>query len=111
MVLLACYLGLAYLTHATKNVYVYRFLNPAPKLLNANGENIGGVGNLVAAYVVGIAVGIIAIFCIVKRTIRVRRWVTEVKLGRTGKFCAGRGESKGALEVESQSVWEKTSGE
>lgn len=107
VVLLACYLGLAYLTHTTKHVYVYNFLNPAPKTLNAQGHNVGGVGSLVAAYVVGIAVGICILFCVVRGLIWARKWVTETKMERLGKFYGGREMGRGEVELETQRVWEK----
>jgi hypothetical protein len=107
IVILAAYLGLAYLTHATKHVYVYNFLNPAPKVLNAEGHNVGGVGGLVAAYVVGIAVGICVLFCVVKGLVWVRKWVTETKCGMMGKFYAGREIGQVEVELENQRVWEK----
>ncbi|CAK7226295.1 hypothetical protein SCUCBS95973_006152 [Sporothrix curviconia] len=75
--LLALYLALAYITRATKGFYVYSFLDPAQK---------GGSG-LIAAYVFGIAVGCALVFAIVQGLIWVRRWVTETKLGKDGKFA------------------------
>ncbi|KAL1903164.1 hypothetical protein Sste5346_000449 [Sporothrix stenoceras] len=77
IVLLALYLGLAYITRATKGFYVYSFLDPAQK---------GGSG-MIAAYVFGIAVGCLVVFAIVQGLIWVRRWATETKGGMTGKFA------------------------
>ncbi|CAK7209223.1 hypothetical protein SEUCBS140593_000425 [Sporothrix eucalyptigena] len=77
ILLLALYLGLAYITRATKGFYVYSFLDPAQK---------GGSG-LIAAYVFGIAVGCAIVFAIVQGLIWVRRWVTETKLNKDGKFA------------------------
>lgn len=108
IVLLGAYLGLAYVTHATRGVYVYNFLNPEAKQLDAQGENVGGVGKLVGAYCVGIAVGIILLFCVVKGLIWVRKWVTEKKMGKTGKFYGGREMGRGEVELETQRVWEKS---
>lgn len=96
------------MTRATKGVYVYRFLNPAPKKLDADGANTGGVGNLVAAYVIGIAVGIVILFCLVKGMIWVRKWATETKMGRTGKFYGGRDMGRGEVELETQRVWDRS---
>ena len=48
----AFYLGVAYITHATQGIYVYRFLNPSH-------------GPILAAYIVGILVGSIIVFAIV----------------------------------------------
>lgn len=41
---------------------------------------------MVAAYIIGILVAAIVIFLIIKYLIVLRVWVTEKKLGRTGKF-------------------------
>ncbi|KAH9903810.1 hypothetical protein F4778DRAFT_781189 [Xylariomycetidae sp. FL2044] len=79
IVILALYCGLAYLTRATKGFYTYSFLDP------------GVTGNLVAAYVFGIAVAILVIFGLVWALIWVRRWVTERKLGLEGKFATPAG--------------------
>ncbi|KAI1209721.1 uncharacterized protein F4807DRAFT_87678 [Annulohypoxylon truncatum] len=78
IVILAFYLALAYLTRATKGFYVYSFLDPTKE------------GPLVAAYVFGIAVAAILIFGIVKFVIWARRYVTEEKMGRRGKFAFRR---------------------
>jgi hypothetical protein len=75
IILLALYLGLAYLTHATEGFYVYGFLD-----LQAHSSGI------VAAYIIGILVAAIVIFLIVRYLIMLRIWVTEIKLRRTGKF-------------------------
>ncbi|KAK5634827.1 hypothetical protein RRF57_010540 [Xylaria bambusicola] len=75
ILLLALYLALAYLTHATKGFYTYPFLDPSLQ------------GALVAAYVFGIAIGICIIFAVVWGLIWLRRWITEKKLGRDGVFA------------------------
>jgi hypothetical protein len=75
IIILALYLGLAYLTHATQGFYTYGFLD-----LQKNSSGI------VAAYIVGILVAAIIIFLIVRYLILLRVWVTEKKLGMTGKF-------------------------
>jgi hypothetical protein len=75
IVLLALYLGLAYLTHATDGYYVYDFLD-----LDKHSSGI------VAAYIVGILVAAIIIFLIVRYLILLRVWVTEKKLRKMGKF-------------------------
>lgn len=77
VILLALYLGLAYLTHATEGFYVYDFLDLQ--------EHSSGI---VAAYIIGILVGAIIIFLIVRYLIMLRVWVTEKKLGKTGKFSS-----------------------
>lgn len=75
IILLALYLGLAYLTYATQHFYVYSFLD--------NHKNSPGV---VAGYIMGILIGSIIIFVIVRYVILLRMWVTETKLGKTGVF-------------------------
>jgi len=75
VILLALYLGLAYLTHATQGFYVYGFLD-----LQAHSSGI------VAAYIIGILVVAIIIFLIVRYLIMLRVWVTEKKLRKQGKF-------------------------
>jgi hypothetical protein len=76
VILLALYLGLAYITHATEGFYTYGFLD-----LQKNSSGI------VAAYIVGILVAAIIIFLIVRYLIVLRVWVTEKKLGKQGKFA------------------------
>lgn len=73
--LLALYLALAYVTHATKGFYTYTFLDP------------GLQGPLVAAYVFGIAVGLSILFAVLQGLVWLRRWITEDKLGFDGKFA------------------------
>jgi hypothetical protein len=77
VILLALYLGLAYLTHAVDGFYVYDFLD-----LQKHSSGI------VAAYIIGILVAAIIIFLIVRYLIMLRVWVTEKKLGKTGKFSS-----------------------
>lgn len=79
LILVALYLALAYITHATKGFYTYTFLDP------------GLQGPLVAAYVFGIAIGICLLFVIIKALVWLRRWVTEEKLGMDGVFAHGGG--------------------
>ncbi|KAH6663211.1 hypothetical protein B0J14DRAFT_495113 [Halenospora varia] len=109
IVILACYCGLAYVTYATKHYYVYNFLNPGPKVVNAAGHNIGGVGKgAVVGYVFGIAAAIIIIFSLVKGVAWVRKWVTEKKMGRQGVFHGGRQMGNGEVELETLRNWEKS---
>jgi uncharacterized membrane protein len=75
IILLALYLALAYLTFYTQGFYTYGFLD-----LRKNSSGI------VAAYIIGILVAAIVIFLIVRYLILLRVWVTEKKLGKTGKF-------------------------
>lgn len=80
IVILALYLALAYLTHATKGFYVYSFLDP-----NESGKGF------VVAYVFGIAVGCLVVFGVVWGLIWLRRWVTEEKLHMDGKLARQHG--------------------
>jgi uncharacterized membrane protein len=75
IILLALYLALAYVTFATQGFYTYGFLD-----LRNNSSGI------VAAYIIGILVAAIVIFLIVRYLILLRVWITEKKLGKTGKF-------------------------
>lgn len=77
VLILAGYLGIAYITVADQGFYTYNFLDH---------DEIGGRG-IVAAYVMGILVGTIIVFCIVWGIIWVRKWLTEKKLGMEGKFA------------------------
>jgi hypothetical protein len=95
VIILALYLGLAYLTKATEGFYVYNFLNPAQ-----------GAGKT-AGYILGIAAGIIVVFVIVKGLTWTRKWFTEKKLGMTGKFHGGRSLGHGDVELEAVRMWEK----
>lgn len=107
IVILAGYLGAAYVTLATKHYYVYSFLDPRPKD-EVNGVNIGGVGKgAVVGYVFGIAAAIIIIFSLVKAIEWGRKWVTEQKMEKEGKFFGGRGMRVGEVELETVRVWEK----
>lgn len=95
------------MTLATKHYYVYSFLDPRPKD-EVNGVNIGGVGKgAVVGYVFGIAAAIIIIFSLVKAIEWGRKWVTEQKMEKEGKFFGGRGMRVGEVELETVRVWEK----
>jgi hypothetical protein len=84
ILVLALYLALAYVTAADKGFYTYSFLDP------------GRQGGLVAAYVFGIAVGCLIIFGVVWGIIWLRKYITETKLGKTGKFTEPSGHSAGS---------------
>ncbi|KAF8153422.1 hypothetical protein B0H34DRAFT_663051 [Crassisporium funariophilum] len=63
---LAGYLGVAYITHDTQGFYTYSFLNPQKQ------------GAKLAAYIVGIAVAEIIVFCLVRGVVVLRqRWATK----------------------------------
>ncbi|KAF7524669.1 hypothetical protein G7054_g11350 [Neopestalotiopsis clavispora] len=73
LIILALYLGLAYITRAAQGFYVYRFLDP----------NLTPHG-LVAAYVFGIAGGTVAAFFVIRAVVRLRKWLTEERLRMDG---------------------------
>lgn len=77
ILILACYLGLAFVTLAAQGFYVYNFLDH---------DEVGSRG-VVAGYIFGVAVAILIIFGVVWGLIWIRRWVTESKLGRDGEFA------------------------
>jgi len=87
IVILAFYLALAYITHATEGWYVYSFLD------SSNGP-------ILAAYIAGIAVAAVVIFAIVNCVIRGRKWLTEVIFHKTGKFGAAGRDFEPAIELE-----------
>ncbi|RPB00852.1 hypothetical protein L873DRAFT_746575 [Choiromyces venosus 120613-1] len=87
ILLLAGYLGVAYITKATKNFYTYSFLNP----------NKSGPG-MVAAYVFGITAAICVVFVITRLIIWLRLVLCEKVFGLKGKFSSkargGRGDGE-----------------
>jgi len=94
IVILALYLGLAYLTHATEGFYVYSFLD-----IQENGSG------LVAGACIGILVGAVVVFIIIRYLILLRRWITETKLHMYGKLSShqkpygANGIADGAYEI------------
>ncbi|KJZ71590.1 hypothetical protein HIM_08984 [Hirsutella minnesotensis 3608] len=78
ILILLGYLAVAYITLADQGFYTYGFLDH---------DEVGGRG-LVAAYILGIAVGLVVVFSIVRGLIWLRRWLTESKLGMHGKFAS-----------------------
>ncbi|KAH8813025.1 hypothetical protein F5884DRAFT_671125 [Xylogone sp. PMI_703] len=90
IVILVLYLALAYVTYATKGVYVYDFLDPGH---GHRGRTVG--------YIFSIAVGICVIFAIVKGTFWWRIKVTE-----RGKRKVGSEIREIQLE-EIQEVWKQ----
>lgn len=77
-------------------MYVYSFLDPEE----------GGKG-MVVGYVFGILAAIIVIFVLRQFAIKGRKWLTETKWGKVGKFHGGRHKSQGDVEFQSQRRWEK----
>ncbi|GAB7354755.1 hypothetical protein MBLNU459_g5161t3 [Dothideomycetes sp. NU459] len=117
VVLLALYLALAYITHATEGFYVYGFLDPKESPANANvvlRRTTNGHG-VVAGACVGILAATVLLFTVVRYAILLRKWATESKLGMTGKFSSrrprgGAGEIMEIDHVPFQSVQTKTAG-
>jgi hypothetical protein len=73
VVILGLYLCVAYITYHDDHFYVYDFLNVQ--------EHGSGV---VAGYIIGILVGAIVLFIIIRYLILLRKWITESKMGKTG---------------------------
>jgi len=61
---LACYLALAYITHATQGFYAYDFLDPN-----------NGAGSL-AGYIVGIFIASCFLFVVVRLLVWFREWLS-----------------------------------
>lgn len=110
IIILALYLSLAYLTHYTKGVYVYRFLDPAPIAINGDGFNVGGIGNQVGAYVMGIMAGVVITFCVVRGLVWLRKWGVETRSGKHGEFFAGRDLGCGDVELDARRGGDKPIG-
>ncbi|KAI5854219.1 hypothetical protein BZA05DRAFT_393555 [Tricharina praecox] len=72
---LACYLGLAYVTHATQNFYTYDFLDPT-----------NGAGSLVG-YIFGIFVASCVLFLVVWLLVWFREWFSTRVLRLEGKLA------------------------
>ncbi|KAI1752105.1 hypothetical protein F4782DRAFT_501993 [Xylaria castorea] len=102
--LVALYLGLAYLTHATKGFYTYSFLDVELQ------------GSLVAAYVFGIAIGICILFAVVQGLVWLRRWITEEKLGWDGVLVqkdnrkVAHQEQQGNADIEADAASSRAEG-
>jgi hypothetical protein len=96
ILVLALYLALAYVTKASKGFYPYDFLNPDTQR------------GLVAAYVFGIAVGCLLIFWVAWGAIWLRKYITETKLGKAGKFAKKDGRSSAAADMEMGKPQEST---
>lgn len=90
VILLACYLALAYITHATEGFYPYSFLDPS----KGSGRVIG--------YCFGILIASCIIFGIVWGVIWLRNLATQ-RLGLEGKFAVQRRKVDG-LDVREEDV-------
>lgn len=82
--IIACYVGVAYITYADQGFYPYDFLN--------QGENGTGI---VAAYVVGIGVGTVISFLIGDFLIFLREWIAA-RIQRSGGW--GSAKAVGVLD-------------
>ncbi|KAF9473052.1 hypothetical protein BDN70DRAFT_413802 [Pholiota conissans] len=97
--LLASYLGVAYITHATQGIYTYSFLDPKKQ------------GAKLAAYIFGIGVAEVIVFCVIRGVMVLRqRWAV-----RSGRVLGGNGEreaniEEGWEEVESPTVAKPSKG-
>ncbi|KAK4230686.1 hypothetical protein QBC38DRAFT_507274 [Podospora fimiseda] len=92
IVVLALYLSLAYVVEATRGFYPYDFLDPVEQ------------GAWVAAYVFGIAIGCIILFGFAWSCIKLRKYLTETKFGKHGKFA-------GSLRAGTKPISEDYAGE
>ncbi|KAG6907928.1 hypothetical protein DXG01_006858 [Tephrocybe rancida] len=77
IMLLACYLALAYVTYAAQGFYPYTFLDPVKQ------------GPLLAAYIIGILGGYIIIFLLVRFLILMRIRVVRWHRARKGEKAMG----------------------
>uniref|UniRef100_A0A8H8CIQ3 Uncharacterized protein n=1 Tax=Psilocybe cubensis TaxID=181762 RepID=A0A8H8CIQ3_PSICU len=95
VVLLICYLGVAYITHDTQGFYTYSFLDPKKQ------------GGKLAAYIIGIAVAQIVIFSVMRGLIVLReRWAVrnERVLSASVAQQGGLGRSTGNIEDDWEEV-------
>lgn len=76
ILLLACYLAVAYITYHTEGFYTYSFLNPGD-----HGQKSG----IVAGYCFGILAAIIVIFLISWSLIRLRVFLTRGRIKRAAR--------------------------
>lgn len=77
ILILAGYLGVAYLTLHDSGFYVYDFLDETTHSKA-----------VVAGYILGILAAIIIVFVIVHFLIKFRRWLTEHEFGKKGRFSS-----------------------
>ncbi|KAI5118345.1 hypothetical protein M0805_009148 [Coniferiporia weirii] len=84
VVLLACYLGVAYITHATQGFYTYSFLDPKKE------------GPALAGWIIGIAAAAVVVFTITRTLCVLRR-----------RLVRGRGAGDAvSVHVEAIDEWE-----
>ncbi|KAI9828746.1 MAG: hypothetical protein M1832_001851 [Thelocarpon impressellum] len=88
IIILALYLGLAYVTYAAQGFYTYSFLDP---------QESGRAR--VVAYVFGILAAIVVVYLLVRLLVWLRVLLTERILGMQGKFHGGRSKHQGDVEM------------
>lgn len=92
VVIAAGYLGVAYINYAHAHFYTYSFLDPATE------------GAHLAAYIVGIAVGICIVFAITRSACALREWIWR---RHRGTVAPPRGASRvGSNTSEATQDWE-----
>lgn len=89
IVVLALYLALAYVTHATKGFYTYTFLD-----IEKQGSAI------TAAWIIAIAVAAVVIYLLVRGLLWLRLWLTEKKAGMDGRFAGQPAALRSTADVE-----------
>lgn len=89
IVVLALYLALAYVTHATKGFYTYTFLDI---------ENQGSA--ITAAWIIAIAVAAVVIYLLARGALWLRLWLTEKKAGMDGRFAGQPAALRSTADVE-----------
>jgi len=91
LILLLAYLGVAYITHATQGIYAYAFLDPQTQ----HGK--------LAAYIIGIAVGEVIIFTLVRYAIVLRDKISKFSVYHDEGTQQGTSE---ALEEWEEVQWD-----
>ncbi|KAG8163436.1 hypothetical protein KVR01_006733 [Diaporthe batatas] len=86
---LALYLSLAYVTHATKGFYTYTFLD-----IEKQGSAI------TAAWIIAIAVAAVVVYLLVRGALWLRLWLTEKKAGMDGRFAGQPAALSSTADVE-----------
>ncbi|CAA7263575.1 unnamed protein product [Cyclocybe aegerita] len=93
LLFLGGYLGVAYITHETQGFYTYSFLDPKRQ------------GAKLAAYIIGIAVGEIIVFCAIRGLIVLReRWAVRTRR------VLDVGDAEGSTGGRESEEWEEVVG-
>ncbi|KAK2464917.1 hypothetical protein APHAL10511_002993 [Amanita phalloides] len=96
LVILAGYLGIAYITHDAQGFYPYSFLDPKHH----------GAGVL-AGYIIGIAIGECIVYAIVHVAIRLRRWMVRRYAPLSGNYYTS--DDLAGARVEELDEWHEMS--